>query len=139
MRYIFFLLLIPTLCFSQDKKDKKIIVTVSDTANLFSKVKLSLYEQGYTVEQSDEQLKFIATGEKSLGSRSIKLRTLIKEGKITFTGTFANDVTLSFGGAKAERTFMELYYGGMKGSDLRIAWNEMEKVAKSFGQITYSK
>ena len=66
MRALSILLLFSTsICFAQSKHDSKIIVTPDDTTNLFNRVVLSLYERGYTLETKDEQLKFIATGEKS--------------------------------------------------------------------------
>jgi len=140
--FVFFLFSIDNRTFSQEPKkgDAKIIVIPSDTANLFKRVVLALLEKGYTIESKDEQLKYIASSEMALGSRSIKIRILIKDSIIIFSGQVANNVSFSLGSAKTERVFYNIYYGGMKGSDLRIAWKELDNFARHFGtNISYSK
>ena len=137
MKTLILLLILPFFAQPQEKKDTKISVRV-DTLNIQSRVKLALFENGYTVESEDRN--FVASTEKSMGSRSIKIRVLIKADSIVITGQVANDVTISIGGVKVERTFERVYYGGMKGSDNRIAWEELVKFARIFGTgITYSK
>ena len=104
------------------------------------RILLALFEKGYSIESKDEQLKLLASTERSWGSRSVKIRAMIKDSVIIFTGQVANNVSFSFGGAKIERTFYNIYYGGMKGSDLRIAWEELDSFAKRFGpDVKYSK
>lgn len=143
MKTLFFicLFLVCTLCHAQEKKDTKIIVTVTDTSSLFNRVITGLFEKGFTIVQKDRDLGLIATEERPIkNSASIKLKAQIKDSTISFFGEVANDVTISLGGVKMERTFERIYYGGMKGSDLRNAWNEMLSIAKQFGtEIKYSK
>lgn len=134
-----FCLLICFACYSQSKGDSKIVVQVADTSGLFNKVALYFYENGYTIASKDPALGFLATDEKSLGSRSIKVNALVKDSAIVFTSQWANNVTLDFGGVKTERIFYPVKFVGMKGSDIRIAWEEMSKVAKSFGEVSYLK
>lgn len=135
------LFLICTSANAQTKKDSKIIVTVADTANLFNTVVSKLFEKGFTILQKDESLGLIATGEKSIKSAaSIKLKAIVKDSTITLFGEVANDVTVEIWGAKLERTFAQIYFGGMKGSDMRNGWNEMDSIAHEFGnKISYSK
>ncbi len=136
------LLIFYSISYSQQlqKKDTKIIVVSADTSNLFNRIILALFERGYSIESKDEQLKLLASTERAWGSRSVKIRAMIKDSVIIFTGQVANNVTISLWGAKAERTFDNIYYGGMKGSDLRIAWEELDSFAKEFGSdLKYSK
>jgi hypothetical protein len=143
MKYLLILLLAPCLSFGQQKKDNKIIVTVSDTANLFNRVIKTLYAAGYIVDVKDEENNFLSTKEKSLpkdASTSVIIKAFINSNIVTFSGEGASNVTFSLGGAKAERTFTGIYYGGMKGSSLRNSWNELDAIAKQLGGIiTYSK
>ena len=120
------------------KKDTKIIVAL-DTTGKYNELCLKLYDVGFSLDKKDPEFKFIETGEKSIGSRSIKIRAIVKDSIIVFSGLVANDVTISLYGAKAERTFSEIYFGGMKGRDLRIAWEYLDNFAKQFGAVKYSK
>jgi len=143
MRYIFLLLILsPLFSFGQAKKDSKIVVTVLDTANLFNRTVLYLYEQGYALEAKDEALKYISTKDKPLGkqSASIKVNVLVKDSILTISGAIADDVQLTIGGITTTRTFMPIEYRGLKRSAMMLAWEELEKIAKSFGTLlTYSK
>jgi hypothetical protein len=140
--FILQLLLIPTFSFSQKpvKKDTKIIVIPTDTINLLNKISIALYEKGYSIESKDEQLKFIASTEKGFGDYSVKIRAFINDSVIVFTGQMASNISLSLWGAKTERAFENIYYGGMKGSQFRKAWDELDSFARIFGtHIMYSK
>ncbi len=129
------------------KKDTKIIVSPSDSANLFNRIVMALYEKGYSIETKDEQLKFIASTEKAFGSWSLKIRVMIKDSAIIFSGQYAENYTISiFGGGiggKTEKTFQELYYytgAFSKGNDFRKAWDILDSFAKEFGTtVKYSK
>lgn len=138
MKYLLLsLFLIPTLSYSQAKRDTKVIVTVSDTSNLFNRVVMSLYERGYTLEQKDEKLNFIATGEKpmpKLGA-SMKLRVMIKDSIMVVTGLHALDIKIM----GLERTFDPNEYRGMKGSVWMTAWDEMVSFARQFGEVKFAK
>lgn len=123
--------------FGQQKKDTKVIVHVDDTAGLVNRVALKLYEAGYSLEQKDIAAGFLATNEKDKGSRSFKIRALIKDSTITLTGLVANNVKMF---ANQQRTFTEVGFFGMKGSDMRLAWEELMNIANQFGpRIEYSK
>lgn len=133
------LFLIPVLCLSQQKKDTKVMASISDTTNQLNKVAMYFLENGYTINQKDADLKFVSTNEKTVGSMSIKINALIKDSVIVFTGEVANNVTMSFGGVKVERTFYPISFAGMKGSDLRKAWEILVSIGKQFGSVSYSK
>ena len=127
--------------YSQEKKDSKIIVTASDTGNLFNRIVLSLYEKGYSLENKDQELGFISTTEKPIPKTagSMKVRAMIKESIITFTGLFAIDVEMKLFGTKLERTFDPVTFWGEKNGSYKICWREIEAIAKQFGNVTYSK
>jgi hypothetical protein len=131
------LLLLPFISIGQNKKDTKIIVTVTDTTNLFNRLALAFIEKGYTLEQKDKELGFIATGEKTHPkmAASKKLRAQIIKGTIIFTGLVALDSQI----AGLARTFDPLQYRGAKGSVFMDAWEEMKGIASQFGTLAYSK
>jgi hypothetical protein len=129
------LVLIPTLCFSQQKKDSKIIVTASDSVNLVNRLSLALYEKGYSLEQKDEGLGFISTSEKQMEKFALKmkLKVLIKGSVITITGeagTVMDGIPIS----------TAITFNGSKRSPMMDGWKEMESIAKQFGNnVSYSK
>lgn len=133
MKYVLIFLFVPSFALSQTRKDTKIIVTLADTANAFNRLALKLYENGYTVEKKDEQVKFLVTEPKSLKrwNAYLKIRAIQKGNTIVFTG----EVNLpSF-----DNRFDQLEYMGVKGSIYRDSWALIESIAKQFGTLSYSK
>lgn len=129
-------------CYCQEKKDSKIIVSVNDTNNLFNKIALAFIDKGYSFENKDPQLGFIATAEKSIPKTagSMKVRAVIKDSTVTFTGLFASDVEMKILGTKLERTFDPVTFWGANNGSYKICWREIESIAKQFGnRIAYSK
>jgi hypothetical protein len=141
MQYRFlFLLLIPTLSFAQSKHDTKIIATVQDTTGLFNRVSLAFYEAGYTMEQKDDALKFLATAPKiipSYNTGNLKIRALIKGNTIIFSGVFTTGIDLIV--KTKENTYYDIEYRGSKGGLFMETWRMMEAVAKQFGTLAYTK
>lgn len=125
--------------FAQKNKDRKIIVVASDTTNLFNRVVQAFYEKEYTIDNKDQQAGFISTKEKAIKagfSTDVKMRALIKDSTITFTGEMR--VNVNFMGQ--DPSFDPIYNWGMKGTPAKLSWQEMESIAKQFGdKITYSK
>jgi len=126
---------------AQEKKDTKIIIQ-NDSAN-FNMILKMLYWESYIVDQKDSVNGFIATKERSLpkdGSVSIILKLFIQNGYVTVTGEVASNVTIGLTYAKEEKHFTDISYGGMKGSGMRNAWNEMNRIAHMMGSnLRYSK
>jgi hypothetical protein len=142
MKVLLFLVFFPVICFGQQKKDSKIIVTVQDTANLFDRVTLQLYERGYTLEQKDQALGFLSTTEKPLpkATGSIKVKAIMKDSTITFSAVQALDFEVQLFGTKMQRTFEPVHYIGAKNSINMKAWNELQAIAELFtGRIYYGK
>lgn len=125
------LFFIPVLCFGQHKKDSKIIVAVSDTANLITKISTVLYDNDYVIEKRDEQ--FILTQGKPLDKwpGSLKIKCLIKNNTIILSGLC--NVPL------IDKSDFAVEYKGVKGSVMMTAWAEIDKIAKLLGTVTYSK
>lgn len=126
------------------KKASKIIVLVKDSANtLLDKVTKTLFDHGYTVDNKDEKLKLISTKERSSKKYNTltRIRVSINDTAVVIVGDIALgfDVGL-FGTRDLQPSYSEIYYGGAKNSPLREAWNELDVIARKFGdKIIYSK
>lgn len=145
MKYFLFVFLIPTLCFSQEKKDSKIVVATD--SNAFNSTCLYLLEHGYTLKQKDKELGFIMTNDRTIKGTVIRLKFLVKDTSIAVTGDLYNDLaaaltrsSLANDIAKDEKYYTPINNIGMKNSGSRDAWNEMLEVAKHLGtNLTFSK
>lgn len=135
------LLLLPTLCTAQFKKDSKIIAHAKDSGNiLFNKIAIDLFDKGFSFEIKDTAMRVIATGpltsNKYATSRKIRIR--FTDSLVIFTAQIALDFDfLATGNAK---TFSEVSYMGAKKSPMREVWEEIDALAKKyFGVVTYGK
>jgi hypothetical protein len=144
---IFFFLVIPIVTFSQStppKKASKIIVLVNDSANtLVDRVTKILFDYGYTIDSKDEKLKLISTKERSSKKYNTltKIRVSVNDTAIILASDIAFGFSVDFLGARdLQPTYSAVYYGGAKKSPLREAWNELDAIARTFGdKIFYSK
>lgn len=128
-----------TLSYSQQpkKKDAKIIVTPTDTTNLFNRITIALFEQGYNPDIKDEKAGIVISKEKDFRTYSVRIRAIVTSTTITFSG---QGRFYSLVRGDKDDDFEDIYYAGAKGSDLRNAWEEIDKIAKRFGNnINYSK
>jgi hypothetical protein len=107
---------------------------VRDSANnLLDKIASILYDKGYTIENKDEKVKFISTKERQgqKWSTYYKVRARINDTAIIFTGQIA---------LNKNGDYWDVDYRGSKVSALREAWNELDALARKFGNnIVYSK
>ena len=135
-------LLLSTGLFAQAKNDSKIIVVPADTVNLFDKLITLLYKEGYTVKTEDKTRGVLITEERTLNAYynpKVRLR-LFMGSTVTITGEVDANVDFSTGFAKLKSAFEPIVFKGMKGSILRNAWNEMDRMAKLIGeQRSYNK
>ena len=126
------------------KKSSKIIVLVRDTTNTaMDRITVALFDRGYIIESKDEKLKILSTKEKSSKKYAtlIKIRASVNDTAIVFTGVIALgfDIEL-FGARDLQPNYSAVYYGGAKKSPLRDAWNELDAIARTFGdKIVYAK
>lgn len=125
------------------KKASKIIVLVKDTTNtLFDKLVVTLFDRGFAVDNKDEKLKLITTKERPMpkGNMLTKIQARINDTAIVFTSTMALGFEMKIMDVKMEQTYDPVTYSGLKGSYMRIAWNELDAIARKFGDnIVYSK
>lgn len=116
------------------KKSNKIIVIVNDSANtLLDQIAGVLYDKGYTIENKDEKVKFISTKEREgkKWATYYKVRARINDTAIVFTGQIA---------LNKDGDFWDIDYSGSKISAMREAWNELDAIARMFGnKIIYSR
>lgn len=137
MKYLLLILLIPTITQAQQKGSTKIMAK-ADTAGLFNKVALYLFDRGCTFETKDYALGVISTGALSSKkySTSVKLRIRFTDSSFTVTGYIVSDIEL-FGVKSGD---IQVSFSGAKKSPMRDAWNEMDELAKKFStQITYAQ
>lgn len=124
------------------KKSTKIIVIAKDSANsLLNRIAGVLYDKGFTIENKDEQVKFIST--KDLPSRQwmtvYKVKARINDTAIVFNGQIAfNKDTDILGMKESTKTYWDIESG--KGGSMKEGWNILNGIAKQFGdKIIYSK
>lgn len=126
------------------KKSSKIVVLIRDTSNtLLDRISAELFDKGYTIDSKDDKAKFLVTKarpSKEYGTMS-RIRTRINDTAIVFSSQIALNTDRDiFGTKEAEKTFYDVDYSGSKKSAMREAWNELEEIAKKFGdKITYSR
>jgi hypothetical protein len=131
MKLLLILLLCPLLSFAQSKGDTKVIITVADSAGLFNKVAMALYEKGYSLTQKDESLHFLATSEKPIKWANIKMNALVKGKEIILSGFY--DATLF-----AIVKFEPIVYRNTKFDRNNFA--ELQSIAEKIGgEIRYGK
>lgn len=147
MKILLFILLLTALNVKAQeppKKASKIIVIVKDSANTFlERLSGILFDKGYTIESKDEKAKYIITkarSSKHYGTIS-KIRARINDTAIVFTSQIALDSDRDILGIKrAEISYMDVDFRGSKKSAMREAWNELDAIARMFGdKIIYSK
>lgn len=136
-RLIFSLLLlscIHAIAQGPPKKANKIIVLIKDSTNaLLDRIAGVLYDRGYSIESKDEKVKFISTKEQQgkKWSTYYKVRARINDTAVVFTGQIA---------LRKDGDYWDIDYRGSKVSALREAWNELDAIARKFGdKIVYSK
>lgn len=126
------------------KKACKIIVLTKDSVNLLlDRLSGVLFDRGYTIDTKDEKVKYITTkGQPSRNYGTIsKIRARINDTAIVFTSQIALNSDRDILGIKRpELDYMDVDYRGSKKSAMREAWNELDAIARTFGdKIVYSK
>lgn len=124
------------------KKANKIIVLKDSTSELLNKVALVLLDQGFEIDRKDSELRTITTKERSMpkGAAQTKIQARINDTAIVFTSTLCVQLEYNVLGTTIKPTFDPVTYSGIKGSYMRVAWNELDEIAHKFGdKIVYSK
>lgn len=129
-------LLISLTGMAQNKKDNTIILSGPVS---MGDIKRVLFENGYSIIGNDTA--YISTSAKGLPKYDIALKLMILKSDNTTQIKGLEKITLP-GKLFENDEYESLYFGGMKGSFLRKAWEEMDKIAKqlsSNASITYAK
>lgn len=124
------------------KKSSKIIVMPSDTSGMLNRIALVLLDKGFEIDKKDTELRTVSTKERSMpkGSAQTKVQAMINDTAIVFTSTLCVQLEYSVYGTTIKPTFDPVTYSGIKGSYMRVAWNELDEIARKFGnKIIYSK
>jgi hypothetical protein len=139
MRTITLLLLaLPSLLKAQEppKKATTITVFVTDKDHtLLDKLSSVLFDRGYTIDNKDEKARYIVTkgrASKKFGTLT-RLRARVTDSTIVFT----SEVAIAYG---PREDYIDVSYSGAKKGPMREAWNEMDEIARTFGdKLAYSK
>jgi len=131
---IFLILTIPGI--SQSKGDSKIIVTVSDTTNLYERVKLRLIKGDFIIKETGNR-DTIVTYPRELKTVSgyAVFRAVLNNNQVTFSGSYNLKKSDYFGYEKPSRDSKPIiYYKGSK------TWRFLHNVAESIGSdLSYQK
>ena len=130
--FLTLLFLIPLFCFAQiPKKANTIIITGNLTQDeSFKQVTGILFESGYGILSSDNNIGTITTTEKSIKRATTRFTFLIKDKKVLIRGQFNINITTNYGGVSSPSDWSDIQYFGMNGSPSMAAWNEMLKIAE---------
>jgi hypothetical protein len=134
------LCLLPLLVFAQsgepEKRNNTIIITTSDDLSTSMRQLVGILSNlGYGIQTVDKELGILTTTSKGYPGGTLALNILVKEGEVVLRGT--TDSNLSLIGEMVGKPINIMYYG-MKGSALRLAWDEMDKVAKAYPSASIS-
>ena len=128
------LILFPLTLFAQKKGDNTIIIS-HDVP--MSKIKAVLFKSGYAITTSDTA--FISTSEKELDKTVMVLRIMVARiDSVTYLkAQCKSSVNVELFGTTTENNFVTLDFGGVSRSPYRQAWNELDRIAKELGEVTY--
>ena len=105
------------------EKSNAIIITMSDSIGLKEKVLKVLADKDYTVN-SGKTAKFIATAPKTLKNGT----------RVSYNFQFNGATIIMTGGLPvAGQSTQKIVYQGKKGTPVMNGWEEMDKIAKTFG------
>lgn len=125
------LLLFPSMCFSQKKRDNTIVIPYKVS---IEKIKSILFKNSYNLD-GNVSLFFITQG-KSLSTSAVEIKLMFHrtDSATYIKGIFKSQVKISlFGKIPADNDFQEIFFGGMKRSQLRESWIEVDRIAKLIG------
>lgn len=124
------------------KKSSKIIVVPNDSAGLLNRIALAFLDKGFEIDRKDAELRTVTTKERSMpkGTAQTRIQARIIDTAIVFTSTLCVQLEMNLYGTTIKPTFDPVTYSGIKGSYMRVAWNELDEIARKFGdKIVYTK
>ncbi|MFZ1785379.1 MAG: hypothetical protein WAU23_09240 [Ferruginibacter sp.] len=122
--------------YSQKKEDSKIIVTVTDTAELYKRVKIALVNSDFIVKDNynKDTVTTYAMEMKTLKGYAI-VRAIIAGNNVTLSGVYGLIKINDWGYTETPKNYQPMiYYQGSK------TWKLLKQVAEKLGgQITFLK
>lgn len=131
------MLLIPGYMQAQKKGDNTIMIP-RDVS--MTQIKTVLFKAGYALIGEDTI--FINTAEKQVPKSSILLKIMMARiDSVTYIKAQSRvSSTITVFGATVQDDYATLEFSGMKGSPVRDAWNEMDRIAKLISpEVSYIK
>lgn len=137
MKLALVLVLLINTAFAQDKKDNVIIAGPVP----YNIIKSSLFQNGYTFENNDTTYITTTSKELSKGNMSVKFMFIRSDSNTVISALGRYTIAIVVGGiSTAPSDFERIDYRGMKGSPIKLAWAEMDRIAKLISPIvTYDK
>lgn len=125
MKYLFIgLFLIPVICFSQQKGDSKIIVTINDTSNIYNLIKVALVKSDFIVKEDGNKtvLTTYAAELRGIPGYSI-VKAEINGNTVIITGAYGLIKVNDWGYTRTPKSYKRIiYYKGSK------SWNKLMDV-----------
>jgi hypothetical protein len=127
-------LLIASFVFAQRNDDRKIIIAVTDTINIYEKVKYALVNMDFMVKDNGHK-DSITTYSRESNGIYCAARAIIEGNIVTLTGVYGLKRIDDWGYTQSPKNYRSIiYYKGSK------TWKIPEQVANRIGgEITYDK
>ena len=131
----------PILTSAQQQKDSEIIVVPTDSVNIYNQVETLLKAEGYKLGDGTNTL--IITKPKTIGRKhgivSIYQFRFTSENTILVSGHVLLNLLNPSDQSGKGSMYQELYYDDYKRALRKEPWQEMDRLAKLLGTVTYSK
>jgi hypothetical protein len=144
LKLVFILLAcFPILTSAQQKKDSEIIVVPRDSVNLYNQVESLLKTEGYKLGDVLNNKTLITTKPRTIGRRngivSIYQFRITSENTILVSGHVLLNMLNPSDQSGRGAMYSELYYDDYKRALRKEPWQEMDRLAKLLGTVTYTK
>jgi len=143
MKWALYLLFLPLLTFAQESPSKGVNrIVVGNTNTAFENYKLIipvLLDAGYQIEKRDDEYRTVQTQYRLIKGKAVNVQFnfIAKDSAIIVSGTSISTVGISTYSANLP---YQIEYRGMKGSEIRNAFEAMNGVAaKLGGQLSFEK
>lgn len=128
---------------AQQKHDNAILIPGATLKQAIS----AFMDAGLQIDKYDTIMEFVYSAPKQTGSTIMQFSARIKDSILVITGKVKSSVSFSKmmmndrqNAIDDSNNYFAVECKGMSGSDIRKAWDQMDKIAKSFGQpVSYAK
>ena len=132
MKLTLILLLLVNSAFAQEKRDN---IIIADPVP-YSTIKSTLFQNGYTFENNDTTYITTTSKELSKGNMSVKFMFIRSDSNTFISALGRYTIAIVAGGiSTAPSDFERIDYRGMKGGPIKLAWAEMDRIAKLLSPV----